>query len=357
LELRTNEAKIAELIRRFYSEDRPVDSLDIRLNLEWRRSLSRRFEPPRLSEGWLRLGRWIFVRGGNGRDDAPPELICAFPGAGGLTLRFRRGEGLDIEAVYRYSATRRFVRWLMNLYRGKRRRSVRQQLLHHILRFTMYYPLFWHLRRCRGLGVLHAGAVEVDGVGVVLAGLSGVGKSQIAFSLLSLEGTKFVSDNLLLFNNEKVFSCPEPLRLSPSDFKALPDGGSRLRRLGGAEVCKCNRFKIPPGETAEEFKPSILFFPCFADKSFLREMSREEAIARLLATVDPTGVLSDYRGFQCTLDLAFPPLRRISDGRGQLADLLKDVQCCVLGVRKEEEMKDVIERYIMPVISERSQRS
>ena len=354
LELRTNEAEIAELIRRFYSEDQSVDSPDIRLNLEWRRSSSRRFEPPPLSEGWVQMGRWIFVRGGDGRhDDARLELICAFPGAGGLTLRFRRGEGLDIEAVYHYSAPRRFVRWLMNLHRGKRRRSVRQQLLHHILRFVMYYPLFWHLRRYRGLEVLHAGAVEVDGVGVVLAGLSGVGKSRITFSLLSLEGTKFVSDNLLLFNNEKVFSCPEPLRLFPSDFKALPDGGSRLRRLGGAEVCKCNRFKISPGETAEGFNPAHFFFPCFADKSFLREMSMEEAVARLLATADPTGVMSDYRGFQFTLDLAFPAQgRRPDDRRELLANLLRDARCWVLGVRKGEEMKDVIERYIMPVISE-----
>jgi len=297
LELRTNEAEIAELIRRFYSEDQSVDSPDIRLNLEWRRSSSRRFEPPPLSEGWVQMGRWIFVRGGDGRhDDARLELICAFPGAGGLTLKFRPGGGLDIEAVYCYSALGRFVRWLMNLHRGK---------------------------------------------------------SRITFSLLSLEGTKFVSDNLLLFNNEKVFSCPEPLRLFPSDFKALPDGGSRLRRLGGAEVCKCNRFKIPPGETAEGFKPAIFFFPCFADKPFLREMSREEAVARFLATADPTGVMSDYRGFQFTLDLAFPAQeRRPDDRRELLANLLRDARCWVLGVRKGEEMKDIIERYIMPVISE-----
>ena len=350
-ELRTNAGQVVEFLRKYYAGSHTEGRPEVCVNLRWQRSWSRVFARPNLSDGWIQLGRRHFLRHTDGRRNA--ELLWNPYFAKGLSMRFRlNGNLLEIDAEYHYSTARLILKWLSNIHRARQHRRVKKQRFLHILRFVLLYPVAWYASRFHGLHVLHGGAVVVDGVGTVLSGLGGGGKSTIVFSLMSRGDAQYISDNIVLFDEEKVYAFREPLCLHPADIGILPDGGRRLKKLAGTEMRVGDVFQMPGGGVVRGCKPGVFFISCFADRTFVEKVPTSRAVSMMLAGSDLALEIHDYRLFEETLDMAFPQTTDMPDRRRQLTRLLKDVPCYILGVRKHEKMSSIIDKHIMPIVAE-----
>ena len=93
---------------------------------------------------------------------------------------------------------------------------------------VLYYPVFWYLEYFLHTHVLHASAVELNGKGVVICGLEGIGKTSLVLSLLQEKNSYFLSDNLILYDNERVFPCYELIRIYKNDLYSF-----KLKELQG----------------------------------------------------------------------------------------------------------------------------
>lgn len=90
----------------------------------------------------------------------------------------------------------------------------------------------------RGILVLHAAAVELDGLAYLLAGHSGAGKSTLTLGLVR-EGAGWLTDELTLIDRDDrtVLPYPRAIHVSPETLDLLPELGFLAQRprqtLGG----------------------------------------------------------------------------------------------------------------------------
>ena len=80
---------------------------------------------------------------------------------------------------------------------------------------------------------MHASGIDLDGQGIVIGGVGGVGKTTTGVSLLAQEGTRLVSENLIFYDAERIYSCYEPIRLDDASVELL---GARRAMLAPAEI-------------------------------------------------------------------------------------------------------------------------
>jgi hypothetical protein len=89
----------------------------------------------------------------------------------------------------------------------------------------LHYPVLWWAAM-RGMAPLHVSVVEIDGVGVLLAGPGGVGKSSLVARELA-RGASATCDNLAVSDGVTAFGLGEPLRLPPDAGEGVADGPER----------------------------------------------------------------------------------------------------------------------------------
>jgi len=90
--------------------------------------------------------------------------------------------------------------------------------------------------------VLHAAALVVDGVAVVLSGPSGAGKTTLALRLLDRPGTGYVTEECaLLAADGTVTGLPRPIARTAADDPATPPGFTRRpveRWVAGGQIVR-----------------------------------------------------------------------------------------------------------------------
>jgi hypothetical protein len=79
----------------------------------------------------------------------------------------------------------------------------------------LHYPALWWAG-VQGRTPLHVSVVEIEGVGVVLAGPGGVGKSTLVADALA-EGARATADNIAVTDGTTMSGLRESLRLAPGD--------------------------------------------------------------------------------------------------------------------------------------------
>jgi len=99
------------------------------------------------------------------------------------------------------------------VYLGPKR--FRLENYQRIMRLILHFPIFWMLAVEEGKYLIHASAVEKNGKGLIFAGLNGVGKTTLALYLVKRRGYRFLSDNFLIFDKERIYAFPEVVRMSP----------------------------------------------------------------------------------------------------------------------------------------------
>jgi hypothetical protein len=143
----------------------------------------------------------------------------------------------------------------------------------------IYYPSFWALE-CQGLFPLHAGAVDLAGTGIVFCGFPGCGKSTLSLGLLASPEARLLSDNIIFFDREKVFSCPEPVLADERSLKLVANASSLLRSLGRQHGYGRSWHHVDPVRLVEQTTPRLFLFVGLGQKTTLRRLSGEEACQR-----------------------------------------------------------------------------
>jgi hypothetical protein len=166
----------------------------------------------------------------------------------------------------------------------------------------LFYQLFrWMTEKTDWAMSLHAAAVGTAGSCVLMPGASGVGKSSLAAALMSLEGTQFGADDLVLLTGVRLEVIPAalPIVLKRASWDAvhpfLPDlaGHATYRRLGR----EC-RYWTPPRERIARAPMPVtaVVFPRYIEgaETSLVPLSPLDACARI--TTAPSAVRPPITG-------------------------------------------------------------
>jgi hypothetical protein len=252
---------------------------------------------------------------------------------------------LKVEArcVYEPKGVGRRIQYL----RPGRADKKRNRLFFKMMYFMVYYPMAWQLERMRGWGLLHASAVAMpSGKAVILSGLGGVGKSTLGLSLLARPGARLLSDNLIFHDEERIYSCPEPVRLDASALASMADNGIEPERTRlPATAHPKPTYRVGPARRAEAAPPAALYFLRFASGSGIARLKPERAADMMIAGNDLAAEIKDYRPCHALLSMlaaesAAPPAVK----RASLARLLRDTDCALFRIGEGEKIADTVAR-------------
>jgi hypothetical protein len=191
----------------------------------------------------------------------------------------------------------------------------------------VYYPAFWWLER-QGLFPLHAAAVDLAGTGIVLCGLPGCGKSTLSLALLSLPEARLLSDNIIFFDRERVFSCPEPVLVDNRSLELIGKVGSLLHPLGRRHVYGRAWCHVPPDHLVDQTIPRLLLFVGLGQQSRLRPLSYQEALQRFTAVNWIALEMRRYLVYRSVLGLLSPESLHCGQGDESILRVLHDQGHC-----------------------------
>ena len=149
-----------------------------------------------------------------------------------------------------------------------------------LMKQLIQMPMLMALERENGISAIHGGSVALGSSGILLAGLSSVGKSLLSVALTLDHDAKFLSDNFALFDEKMIYSFPDYIRLSD-------DGLTRIQNTDKLGQChmrknKRNYYSMPSKYVQAGAKPRTLFFVSVSPRPFLVSVPREIAIDRIL---------------------------------------------------------------------------
>jgi len=244
-----------------------------------------------------RIGKDLFDRGG--------RLVWSrVPGFEGLTLEAARaGDGVELSASCRYVPRDALAR--VRYLRASRRTKKTHRTFFKLMYYAFYYPLIWHFERRRGWGLLHASAVERNGRAVILSGMGGVGKSTLALSLLADPSFRFISDNLILHDEQAVYSLPEPVRLDPSSLTAICAAGFAPTASGVPPTAHPKpTYRVEPDRACASADAGVVILLRFTPRSLIRPLGPAETLAHLTAARDLVKEVDGYRALAGFLSMA-----------------------------------------------------
>jgi hypothetical protein len=97
--------------------------------------------------------------------------------------------------------------------------------------------------------LFHAGAIEADGVGILLPGASGSGKSTLVAGLVR-RGHGYLTDELVAVDmeNGQLLPYPKPITVKPGSFGVLGDMGPDVRPLSGHRPWVGQEWQVAVGD-------------------------------------------------------------------------------------------------------------
>jgi len=158
-----------------------------------------------------------------------------------------------------------------------------------LISHTFFFQSLNELLRARGVFPIHAASVSLEGMGVLMSGLSGSGKTTCCISLV-LGGFDFLSDDRsLLRRNEdalEILSFPEGVDVTENTVAIFPElkaplGHQEMRGVGKRSFLMDS---VRPGSLVDRCVPRLLLFPVVVPqaKSELKRVSKSWALQQLL---------------------------------------------------------------------------
>jgi len=271
----------------------------LRITLGWRwGGGSRNFLPHSGGGGPIeKIGKDLYDLGG--------ELAWGrVPGFDGLTIRAgQEAGGAHVEASCGYTPKDPLshVRYL----RASRRARKTHRIFFKLMYYAVYYPIIWHFERTRGWGLLHASAVERDGRSIVLSGMGGVGKSTLSLSLLADPAYRFISDNLVLHDEERIYALPEPIRLDASSLASISAAGFAPATSEVPPTAHPKpTYRVGAARGSESAAADVVILLRSTKRSLIRPLSPEESLAHLVAAREMVREVDGYRSVAAFLSMA-----------------------------------------------------
>ncbi len=218
----------------------------------------------------------------------------------------------------------------------------RSQFYFELLYYLVYYPIFW-VARLRGRHLMHAGAFRWGSRAVVLVGAQGMGKSTLVANLLPRDDFSFVSDNILLFGNESVRGCEEPLRVDPSLLGGVVGLSELLSRQNVRVPHGRAAFSVPVEKRLDELVPDIFLVPKISsDPTALHRITSEEMSRRIASFNALAEEVRNFGTFAAVMEEGLGS-DETSDPSSTLVTLLRNKPCYELNVRYREPTSLTIE--------------
>lgn len=230
---------------------------------------------------------------------------------------------------------------------GKRNKEV---LFIGLLYYTVFLPLFYFLERFRNLSLLHASAVEYHEKGIILAGLGGIGKSTFSLGTLLLEGCRFISDNLIFYDSDKIYSCPEPIALDTRSVDILKDAAKHLVPQQFGFTHGRMWYQPEPEAISCEAFPKYLFWLQRGNENSIVPIDKANCLFQLLNMNLLAKELREYYILAAAFDLAFSHFFSPTDYSEKLSTLLSDVDCYVLQFKAGDDIETVLNETVCKII-------
>lgn len=170
-----------------------------------------------------------------------------------------------------------------------------------LIRYLVLFPVFYILEKKRNIFLIHGSAISYNGMGILIAGLAGIGKSTAAISLTLKpdNSVKFLTDNFLLYDKEYIYPFPEYIRVHDDMLSIIGD----ISKLGAPDIrrYKRNHYILKSEYISSRITPNVLFIPFLADSSYIKEISKTVALDRLLLSNDHVKEFHTYHHI-CLVD-------------------------------------------------------
>lgn len=225
------------------------------------------------------------------------------------------------------------------------KRRPRYMDLFEISYYLFYYPFFWFLENFKGIHPLHASCVDTPKGGVIIAGLPGSGKSVTSLALWSKHNeNKLISDNIILYDHENIYACPEPIRLHDGGRKLIED--NRLARIDimGKDACK-GFYKINEGRK-DKCRPVLFLLAGLSDEYNLEEMSPDSAAGMILNQSLQGAELLNYFEYSSLLNFLKPDKNLFKERIEALNDLFRNVKCFSITVSRNKPIDSTVDKIM-----------
>jgi hypothetical protein len=254
-----------------------------------------------------------------------------------LQLRFtRRGQVLHCDVAYWFRPS---------IKKTAKYADYEQKKYFDLVRYLVFFPIAWHLRRTRGWEMIHASAVASDQGAVLIAGPGGAGKTTTSIALVARAGMTLLTENLVFSDGQHVYPVCEPIRLTAESLRLLGESAEELRGYAAAGGLKHKTMFVPPIDPEPAgVRPEIVFLARFSSPGFARSIPPPVARELIRATNVLTLELNDFYWYAAALDLLWPP---VAAARAEpLERLTATTPCYSLGIDRAAGVEPVVERIL-----------
>ncbi|HET6372840.1 MAG TPA: hypothetical protein VFG76_06005, partial [Candidatus Polarisedimenticolia bacterium] len=166
------------------------------------------------------------------------------------------------------------------------------------------------------------------------------GKSTLGLSLLSRPGARLLSDNLLFHDEERVYSCPEPIRLDQAAVEGIAQGGLPPERTNlPLSAHPKPTYRVAASRRAEAAQPAAVFFLRFAPEPGLTPIDSSRAAEMLAAGSDLAREIKDFRPCAALLTtLSAESGGPAPAAHADLARLLRSTTCAIFKIGTGESV-------------------
>jgi len=287
-----------------------------------------------------KIGRRVLI----GNDQVVLLELLRFPG---LKIKFKiSGSTLSVFGLFQVQQSR--ITSVFNRFHG--RKGLGKKDLFFLLYYLIYYPIFWYLEYYKGRYLLHASAVQINNKGIVFSGLGGVGKSTFTLATLSHPNTKFLSDNLIFFDDQKIYACFEQISLDQRSTNLLQRISEKLERTEFIVAHGRRNYNVRQEVRIDATEPQELFLLRFSKETCVSPINPSEAAEKLLAINERAFEVKEYSNIAAALSLAFPEERLHHKKNITLERFLSNVQCYELGMEIGMDLQQVLEKTVYRIV-------
>jgi|GEM_PF-1586306 len=271
-----------------------------------------------------------FVNMGNGIYYGKNELVWCDPT--GLTIRLKlKGDRLVIHSTFQ-EKNRPSIRY--RLFKGRILKQGKFQTYQYIMRQILHFPIFWLLEHRKGMGLIHASAIEKEGRGLIFAGLNGSGKTTLAMYLCMRHSYNLLSDNFLLTNEHEIYAFPEAMRFDQTSLNLLG-----LSRQSSIPIFGKYHYELSLASIAPKAKPIVLFLTYLGPKTSIMCLKKEMALKKIL---NIHNFLKEFPKYSYLAMLPFIVSESgVSQEKRILEAVLSKVSCYELQIRKGDPLEQV----------------
>ena len=209
------------------------------------------------------------------------------------------------------------------------------------------FPIARTLQRKQGFHFLHGGAIDFEGCGIAFCGLQGVGKSTILLKMMHNQNMSFLSDNIYFHDNDRIYCCPETVRLDDKSIDFIAPPKDLLVDTGIESDLNRKMYIINPQRTTYSVEPEIFLIPRFHNgPSGLAEISNN--IEDMLMVFNELALeVRSFSQWDASFSVTSP--KSFMGQIDTMRSLLKNKRVYQLNIRKGDEPQKLIDLILQRV--------